>query len=340
MLNGSKTLENAGYSGDYDSSNESDVEPHIAVQSATGFEPLQLADSREVAFTELQERARHLKSQDISFIDNESFHEPDAWRSIVDAPYPQNTTVGPIPEYKGSVRYEKLPFPNVPVPTLEQEIYLFRKMNYLRCHASELIQDLSVEFPSPTAIQKIEECLEQSKAVEHHLIQGNLRFVVFMAKPFLIGSVQFDDLISEGCVALGRAVEGFDYAQGWRFGSYAGKVISNSLRQLTDQAMRRVSLGADGTSSLEELASSKPVYGLNLRQYDQLKKSVESLLHVLDERERTVLAGRFALGDREPQTLVQLAEVLGVTAEWVRQIEMGALRKLRERGFNPLDDLI
>jgi RNA polymerase nonessential primary-like sigma factor len=66
-----------------------------------------------------------------------------------------------------------------------------------------------------------------------------------------------------------------------------------------------------------------------------LSNEVEVLLtHGLDElndREREVVAGRYGLGDREPETLEILAERLGLTRERIRQIQQEALVKLKRR---------
>ena len=51
----------------------------------------------------------------------------------------------------------------------------------------------------------------------------------------------------------------------------------------------------------------------------------------LDDREREVLAGRYGLGDREPETLEVLGDRLGLTRERVRQIQQESLAKLRSR---------
>jgi RNA polymerase sigma factor (sigma-70 family) len=49
----------------------------------------------------------------------------------------------------------------------------------------------------------------------------------------------------------------------------------------------------------------------------------------LDERERTVVWRHYGLG-QPPQTLGEIGAGLGLTAERVRQINKGALEKLRE----------
>jgi RNA polymerase nonessential primary-like sigma factor len=67
----------------------------------------------------------------------------------------------------------------------------------------------------------------------------------------------------------------------------------------------------------------------------RLNHEVELLLHhgldELNEREREVVAGRYGLGDREPETLEVLAERLGLTRERIRQIQQEALVKLKRR---------
>jgi RNA polymerase sigma factor (sigma-70 family) len=49
----------------------------------------------------------------------------------------------------------------------------------------------------------------------------------------------------------------------------------------------------------------------------------------LDERERLVIDLRFGLDGGDPQTLKEIGQRLGVTREWVRRIEKGALSKLQ-----------
>lgn len=51
-------------------------------------------------------------------------------------------------------------------------------------------------------------------------------------------------------------------------------------------------------------------------------------LSILDERERMVLTYRYGLRGVTPLTLKEIGERLGVTREWVRKLELRAIRKL------------
>jgi RNA polymerase sigma factor (sigma-70 family) len=60
-----------------------------------------------------------------------------------------------------------------------------------------------------------------------------------------------------------------------------------------------------------------------------LQESLQTAMQVLREREKLVLKLRFGLDGEEALTLGGVGAVLGVTRERIRQIETGALRKLR-----------
>jgi RNA polymerase primary sigma factor len=55
---------------------------------------------------------------------------------------------------------------------------------------------------------------------------------------------------------------------------------------------------------------------------------LQSRLNRLDDRERTILSLRYGLEGASPLTLKEIGRRLGVTREWVRKIELRAVRKL------------
>ena len=60
------------------------------------------------------------------------------------------------------------------------------------------------------------------------------------------------------------------------------------------------------------------------------KERAVSFLDMLNERERKIIEMRYGLADGDAHTLAEIAEVLGVSRERVRQIESATLRKIRQ----------
>ncbi len=112
-----------------------------------------------------------------------------------------------------------------------------------------------------------------------------------------------------------------------------------SLAQLESlQAIERTPRGMEERLSTEEGATATvgdtiidPAAELAFEQVlDEIEiREVRDFADQLDERERAVIRGHYGLG-QPAQTLNQIGGALGLTAERARQIELGALNKLRE----------
>ncbi len=90
---------------------------------------------------------------------------------------------------------------------------------------------------------------------------------------------------------------------------------------------------ADGGSEslLDSVADDGASDPMSLTLSNEVDRLLEHGLDELNDREREVLAGRYGLRDREPETLEVLAERLGLTRERIRQIQQEALLKLKRR---------
>jgi RNA polymerase primary sigma factor len=70
---------------------------------------------------------------------------------------------------------------------------------------------------------------------KRHLIEANLRLVIWIARQYARHDVPVLDLIQEGNLALTRAVERFDYRMGFRLSTYA----TLSIRRAVEGAVER-----------------------------------------------------------------------------------------------------
>ena len=90
---------------------------------------------------------------------------------------------------------------------------------------------------------------------------------------------------------------------------------------------------AEGSSEsvMDSVADDGATDPMSLTLSNEVERLLEHGLDELNDREREVLAGRYGLRDREPETLEVLAERLGLTRERIRQIQQEALLKLKRR---------
>ncbi|MBP6252134.1 MAG: RNA polymerase sigma factor RpoS [Rubrivivax sp.] len=108
--------------------------------------------------------------------------------------------------------------------------------------------------------------------------------------------------------------------------------VSRLLRLAEQPSSLDAPLERDGSDSvLETVADEQAIDPLGLTLSHEAGLLLEDGLSSLDAREREVLAGRYGLADREPETLESLAERLGLTRERIRQIQQESLLKLRRR---------
>lgn len=88
---------------------------------------------------------------------------------------------------------------------------------------------------------------------------------------------------------------------------------------------------ASAESVLDGVADDGATDPMNLTLSNEIELLLRDGMDELSNREREVVAGRYGLGDREPETLEVLADRLGLTRERIRQIQQEALLKLRRR---------
>jgi len=217
----------------------------------------------------------------------------------------------------------------------QQERILFLKFNYAR-HRIRMIQEkLGNARPDLKKGREILKWYEIANRYRQQIAETNLALVLAMAKRTRMSEVDFADLVSEGNMALLRAVDKFDCERGFKFSTYACRAI---LKAFSRHGMKfskyRQRFPTDFDPALEKSDYLETLRALHVEESAaEVRHIVISNEADLTEVERTVIHHRFGIEaeeDHSSLTLEQVGQIIGVTKERVRQIQNKALQKIRE----------
>ncbi len=110
--------------------------------------------------------------------------------------------------------------------------------------------------------------------------------------------------------------------------------LTTTQREMVQSALRASRLRLESNSSDEEDAWSPEEASADVEtpearlESEDERQLLRERMERLDERERTIVTLRYGLEGQPPLTLKEVGQRLGVTREWVRKIEMRAVRKL------------
>jgi len=226
-----------------------------------------------------------------------------------------------------------------PLLTREQEVHLFRKMNFLKHQASRFRGAINPAKVMAADLDRVEALQSEALEVRNQIIRANLRLVVSLIKKLCGYDHDLAELVSDGYVALMRAVEKFDFSRGYKFSTYASWVIINTTLRESARELRRDRL-LTGTEAMLEAAPDHRNDGCpSEMEQERCREAIRRMLVRLNERERKIIVSRFGLEGACQKTLNQLGQELGISKERVRQLEIRAQEKLREiakaQSFDP-----
>ncbi len=173
--------------------------------------------------------------------------------------------------------------------------------------------------------------------VRSEIVQVNVPLVLAMAKRTRLNSIDFNELVSEGNMALLRSVDKFDCSRGFKFSTYSCRAILKSFSRVAMRVSRyRGRFPTEFDPALEQdtyLEDKRQ--DVELDCVDELKAILLRNQADLSEIEQTVIRERFALSSLSPEstspkTLEEVGLIIGVTKERVRQIQNKALQKIKQ----------
>ena len=184
----------------------------------------------------------------------------------------------------------------------------------------------------------------------NQLVSENLNYVKSVANRYRGKGVDFEDLVSEGYMAMVNAAQKFDDTKGTLFVAYAGPFIRKAMELAIEQqaALYRIPKSerklmprsANKAVSIDAPLSIGNQYTLldiltnpDIEQADdnvafrQMLADLKASLGVLEEREQEVVRKFYGIGIAHV-TLAEIAEDMNLKRERVRQIRDKALRKM------------
>jgi RNA polymerase sigma factor (sigma-70 family) len=238
------------------------------------------------------------------------------------------------PSQMSGILEERVVIPIDGTITPDQEKVLFKQMNYARFRLCQLRRKLlrQKDWEDDT-LKELLEIYRYQMDCRSNIVNGNMGLVLSLSRKSKYQGVDFTDLVSEGSVALLRAVEKFDFTKGFKFSTYACHAILKGFYRAAGQSYTYNERFPTQLENAHDKDDNEIQYRDTWRNdlHDEFEVIFDKNLARLNKTETSILKMRFSIGTEhnEPMTLKSVGERLGLTKERVRQIQNEALAKIK-----------
>ncbi len=304
---------------------------------------IKLAGSRRQLSFANQVALKEILTGKYSFVKNPSFSRSNAQRKLFDnAPdiaRPDTSWYHPVMETFGDDSTRSSRLGGKVLLTGDEECVLFLQYNYCRYRVCKLREKIGNGPVDGELAMQLLMWHHRAEALRDQIAQTNLALVLAMAKRMKLSNIDFGDMISEGNMALLRAIDKFDVARGFKFSTYACRAILKSFSRAGIKHTRyRTMFPTDFNPEMERSDFAE------IRRQEIEGNCADEVRHIfrnnsadLTDIEQEVIEHRFAIDhkgkkqvDSRTLTLEQVGRIIGVTKERVRQIQNKALAKIRQ----------
>lgn len=280
---------------------------------------------------ELREKVEPLLLLEYAYMDSPIFKSKSIEKELFAEPLPELPMVAWYAPTRDDAGTSTAGTPQL-MKTPEEQL-MFRRFNYAKRKLKLLKKKILADGLTTDLAKQMIDWHGKMEHLREYLVRTNLALVLAMAKRTRLGDVDFSEIVSEGNMALLRAVEKFNIDRGFKFSTYACRAILKGFSRTAQKHTRhrtRFPVEFEPEMEKSDWADQKRD-SVEEDLVGELKTIVERNLAELTDVEQTVIRRRFNWQEEQPTplTLDEVGQIIGVTKERVRQIQNKALLKIR-----------
>ena len=189
--------------------------------------------------------------------------------------------------------------------------------------------------------QQALEALEQgSEEAKRHLVEHNLRLVVYIARRFENTGTGLEDLISIGTIGLIKAISTYRRDKNIKLATYASRCIENEiLMHIRKTANQKGEVSLDEPINMDCDGNELLLSDILGTEEDMILRPMEDAVDLcvlrqalkeLPEREREIVLMRFGLEGRKELTQKEVAQKMGISQSYISRLEKRIMHRLKK----------
>ena len=218
-----------------------------------------------------------------------------------------------------------------------QKLGIFREGNLFYIGGSDILPPPLKGAEEQAALEKLERGDEWAK---QHLVEHNLRLVVFIARRFENTLINLEDLISIGTIGLIKAISTYKLDKKIKLATYASRCIENEIlmyirktaNQKTEVSLDEpINMDCDGNELLlSDILGTEEDMILRPLEEDVDICVLRQSLRELPERERELILMRYGLEGRKELTQKEVARKMGISQSYISRLEKRIMQRLKK----------
>lgn len=188
--------------------------------------------------------------------------------------------------------------------------------------------------------QALEALRRGEDGAQQHLVEHNLRLVVYISRRFENTGTGLEDLISIGTIGLIKAIGTYNPDKKIKLATYASRCIENEIlmhiRKISNQKTEvsldePINMDCDGNELLlSDILGTEEDMILRPLEDDVDLCVLRHALSQLPEREKEIVLMRYGLEGRKELTQKEVAEKMGISQSYISRLEKKIMLRLKK----------